>query len=61
MITSSFPLAKEHHASFNVKYLKLRNQDLDTKDQTNTVFHDLSTTQEWQYCQLCFAHTIQNY
>ena len=24
------------------------------------VFHDLSTTQEWQYCQLCLGHVIQN-
>ena len=23
-------------------------------------FHDLSTTQEWQYCQLPFGHAIQN-
>ena len=26
----------------------------------NGVFHDLSTTQEWQYCQLRFGHAIQN-
>ena len=24
------------------------------------VFHDLSAIQEWQYCQLCFGHAIQN-
>ena len=26
----------------------------------NRVFHDNSTTQEWQYCQLCFGHATQN-
>ena len=26
----------------------------------NRVFHDLFTTQEWQYCQLHFGHVIQN-
>ena len=26
----------------------------------NRVFHNLSTTQEWQYCQLRFDHAIQN-
>ena len=26
----------------------------------NRVFHALPTTQEWQYCQLCFDHAIQN-
>ena len=24
------------------------------------VFHDLSATQEWQYCKLRFGHAIQN-
>ena len=24
------------------------------------VFYNLLTTQEWQYCQHCFGHAIQN-
>ena len=28
--------------------------------RNSRVFHDLSTTQDWQYCQLCFDHAIEN-
>ena len=56
----SWTACENSSISYANDFLKLEKNPFIASEVVNRVFHDLPTTQEWQYCQLCFGQAIEN-